>query len=49
MQEMLQSTDSEAACLIALQRRESGAWLQIIPSQIIGTLMDDTTFTTCML
>lgn len=47
--EICPSTDSEGARLLALQRRESRAWLQVKPSHNIGTLMENTTFKTHIL
>lgn len=47
--EIFPSTDSERARLLALQRSESRAWLQVKPSHNIGTLMENTTFKTYIL
>lgn len=43
MQEIVPSRDSEAAFLLALQRLESGAWLQVMSLHNNGTLMVNTT------
>lgn len=46
MQDIVQSRDYEAAFLLALQRFESGAWLQVISLHNIGILMDTILYTT---
>jgi hypothetical protein len=38
------STDKDQARLLALQEKESGAWLHALPSTNLGTLLDNQCF-----
>ncbi|KAI5743815.1 hypothetical protein M8J77_022482 [Diaphorina citri] len=40
--------DKDVARLKALQNKESGAWLHVIPSKAIGTILDDQAFQICV-